>query len=228
MYINIIIKLNLFLYCFIVNKILVEKCKINLFRKNNKKSKFFKNILERNAYYLCKSTGSDEGSDNGIFLLISLFSFYISFLIIISSFPFIPVKIIDTMSFVVFTIITSIFMTIPISIVIGFKHFNRACDFKIPLIFNIFLPLLETAQFILRTIILGIRITANLTAGHLLVMLLSSFISLLFINKNLLYFPIFLFILILNVIINVLEVIISLIQIYILFILFVFYSNIDM
>ncbi|MCP4350702.1 MAG: F0F1 ATP synthase subunit A [Desulfobacterales bacterium] len=106
------------------------------------------------------------------------------------------------------------------------KSLLSTLSWEVPPIFNFVLPLLEVTQKALRNIILAVRITANITAGHLLIGLLNAFCSVLCWSHTLVVIISFLLVALI-LIIAIMETVISCIQIYILVILGTYYITQD-
>lgn len=67
----------------------------------------------------------------------------------------------------------------------GVNFFSQFTPFGSPLLLAVFLVLIETLSYLIKIVSLGVRLAANITAGHLLLSILSSFFVKISVNNNL-------------------------------------------
>lgn len=66
----------------------------------------------------------------------------------------------------------------------GVNFFSQFTPFGSPLLLAVFLVLIETLSYLIKIVSLGVRLAANITAGHLLLSILSSFFVKISVNNN--------------------------------------------
>ena len=97
----------------------------------------------------------------------------------------------------------------------------------IPVVFNLFLPIIEILGKVIRSINIALRLSSNLTAGHLLMLLISTFGEFLLISSSLIFKTIGVVIFNFSIIITLLESFLICIQSYVWSILILYYVNQD-
>ena len=175
-----------------------------------------------------KSVAADEGHQE--IGLICLLIFWLPSLInvLFALLPFINENTeCDTLllfSDVIFVALGFILILVPI---FGYYSITSSVTWTVPIIFNLFLPLIELIGKIIRAVNIALRLSSNLTAGHLLMLLISTFSEFLLASSllglKLLGFLIFSF----SVLITILESFLICIQTYVWSILVLYYINQD-
>lgn len=111
--------------------------------------------------------------------------------------------------------------------VFGYYTITSSVTWTIPVVFNLFLPFIEMIGKFIRALNIALRLSSNLTAGHLLMLLISSFSEFLLSSTNwilkLIGFVTFNF----SVVVTCLESCLICIQTYVWSILILYYLNQD-
>jgi F0F1-type ATP synthase membrane subunit a len=114
-----------------------------------------------------------------------------------------------------------------ISPIFGYYSVTSSLTWTIPIIFNLFLPAIEILGKIIRSINIALRLSSNLTAGHLLMLLIATFGEFLLTSSLVSFKFIGLIIFNFSIVITILESSLICIQSYVWSILILYYLNQD-
>ena len=110
---------------------------------------------------------------------------------------------------------------------LSYYTITGSLTWNVPIVFNLFLPAIEVLGKVIRSINIALRLSSNLTAGHLLMLLISTFgeflLSSVMWGFKIIGFVIFSF----STVITLLESFLILIQSYVWSILILYYLNQD-
>lgn len=136
-------------------------------------------------YNWIKSVASDEGHYEIGIVIILIFWLPSLINVLIAVCPFINENNeCDTLLLfadVIFVGLGFIFTILPI---FGYYTITSSLTWTIPIMFNLFLPLIEMIGKVIRAVNIALRLSSNLTAGHLLMLLISTFSEFLLSSTN--------------------------------------------